>query len=115
MALKAYMAYDAELGSRDGAVLVFAHNIREAKRLGHPFVAEWTSGSWIDTRVNIIKNAQFLFNTEANKDKLLSDTPHVVDSPNACESCQLWGNELNANGLCEDCQDEEDVELKEGK
>ena len=101
--LKPYMGYNRDIGASEGAVLVFAHNIKEAKKIG------WYSmrdniiycGRYIDMAVNLMKGDHLY--KDADQAKLNHDIPHVVDSPTICKRCNLWGDELDEKGLCEDC------------
>ena len=108
--MKPYMGYSREGGSREGAVLIFAHNIKEAKRIGFKVLSSWITDEYTDMAVTLIKKGDFLFEqvSDWSKDKLAKGIPHVLDSPPSCKVCELWGSELNENGLCEDCQDYED-------
>ena len=99
--MKKYMGYAGD--SREGACLIFADNIQEAKKLAWPVIKDWFDVDYIDMRVKWIKDSDFL---DSEK---LSDKPHVVDSPTVCKSCELWGvSELDENGLCEMCAGWED-------
>ena len=104
--LKVYMGYDNLGGSSEGAILIFAHTAREAKKVAwnsYSFIQEICDGEYINLRVRLERNANHLFK-EANQDKLKADEPHVIESPTTCNGCELWGYELNKEGYCEDCQ-----------
>lgn len=106
--MKPYMAYSNELGSAEGAILVFAHNLKEAKRIGYGgLTGIGITDEFTDMRVNLIKNGNFLFEQvpQWSKDKLAKDEPHILDSPPCCKRCELWGYELNKDGLCSDCEE----------
>ena len=93
--LRSYMAYDRELGSEQGACLVFAATAREARRIAGPTVAEWGDGHWIDVTAKWLRSGCPHLRAQ--------DGPHVVQPP-TCRSCELWYEApLNANGLCEMC------------
>lgn len=102
--LKTYMGY-SEL-PEDGAVLIFAHNAREAKRIGYPVSCGWGDCDYIDYRAKLLRNHVWLFK-EADQEKLKTDIAHVNDNPATCKSCELWGSELDAEGVCLDCREEE--------
>ena len=108
--MKPYMGYSREGGSREGAVLIFAHNVKEAKRIGFGVLSPWITDEYTDMAVTLIKDGAFWFEQvpQWSKDKIVKDEPHVLDSPPSCKVCELWGSELNESGLCEDCQDYED-------
>ena len=108
--LKPYMGYSREFGSCEGAILIFAHDLKEAKRLAYPpLTCMGIVEEYIDMAVDWLKDHSFLFNDvpQWSKDNLSKDIPHVVESPPSCKSCLLWGYELE-NGLCESCRDEEE-------
>jgi len=100
-----YEGYDCLAGSCEGAVLIFAHNSREAKKVGWntpTFLQTICDDEYINMRVRYLKSSGFLFK-EANQEKLANDEPHVIESPTCCNGCEMWGYELNKNGYCEDC------------
>lgn len=107
--LKMYMGFDSEDGSEGGAVLIFAHNAKEARDIGHPYVADFFSTDWIHMRVRWLKHAEHL-RAEGVKEKLDNDIPHVIDSPRICPNCELWGNTpiklKDGREVCEGCRDE---------
>ena len=99
--MKTYMAYAGE--SEAGAVLVFAHNIKEAKRIGFPAVSSWCpDAEYIDMRVSWLKDCNWLFE-QADKAKLDAGIPHVIEDPISCKDCEKWGMKLNEDGVCESC------------
>ncbi len=100
--MKAYMAYSYTAGSSEGAVLIFANTIREAKKLAwDTYISEYCDGEWTDLRVSIIKNQPWLFK------EMTKETPHVIESPKSCDHCTYWGNsEIGEDGLCDDCREE---------
>jgi len=103
--VKAYMGYSKEYGPQEGACLVFAHNAREALKLARPVLSVWFDGlEYVDARVKLLKDSDHLFRTEADSAKLERDEPHVIESPEVCRSCEMWGNKLNEHGLCEYCE-----------
>lgn len=102
--MKAYMGYDAGNGSWEGAVLIFAHNAREAKRVGGPEVRLLFGSEFIDVRVRLIKDADHLF-PEADQEKLSQGIAHVIDSPRSCVRCEYWGYPIGEDGVCELCRE----------
>ncbi len=115
--LKAYMGYSREAGSKEGAYLIFAHNIKEAKCIGFDAMSGTIVGDYTDMGIVLCKDSDFLFDQvpQWSKDKIAKGVAHVVDSPPTCKQCELWGKELDVNGICEDCQDDFDGELIETK
>jgi hypothetical protein len=101
--LKPYMASGGE--PQDGAILVFAHNIKEAKKVAwssNSFLSDVCDSEYINLRVVYLKESPHLF-TEGDKEKLLDGTPHIIETPATCKDCNLWGYELDEDGYCEFC------------
>jgi hypothetical protein len=113
--LKPYMGYSREGGSREGAVLIFAYNLKEAKRLCWPYISGIFTDEFTDMAVRYLKDHKYLFNQmpKWSKEKLNVGISHVVDSPPCCKSCEIWGYDLNEQGYCPDCQDEIDADKVE--
>lgn len=108
--MNAYMGFSRSLGAHEGAVLIFAHTAREAKKVGWYAVCLFFTMEFTDMAVRRLRDSDWLF-LEANQDKLTNDIPHVIDNPHTCKCCELWGRaEILDNGLCEDCN--ADVELE---
>lgn len=94
--LHPYIVYDRVAGSEEGALLVFAHTGREARKLAWPEVRSWFDTQWIDLAVRRLKGDA----THLRR----SFEPHVIEDPPACDRCEHWFvTPLNADGLCEDC------------
>ena len=96
MSLKTYIGYDKFEGARGGAVLIFAHSIKEAKKLAFPVLQEWFDMDWIDMRVNRI------YGDWLQKEKLKNE-PHTVKNPKVCEVCETWGTEPYDEHICKYC------------
>lgn len=109
--MRAYMIYSRGLGSEEGAALVFANSAKEAKKVGWNGIGyDLTDGEYIDLGVRWIKGEDYLFE-QANQKKLGAGIAHVIDSPKSCVMCEMWGvSPLDENGLCENCQELEEVE-----
>lgn len=101
-----YMGYSKSVGSREGAVLVFAHNPKEAIALAQPILTSWF-GNPPDATVKLLQNPEYFLETEADPEKLAQDIGHVKESPACCSDCGFWGLPLNSNGHCENCSDGE--------
>ena len=101
--LKAYMAYDRIAGSEGGAILVFAHNSKEAKRVSYPTVNSCFDSAWTDAAVRLIRNEQIY--DQANTDKMNDGIPHVIEDPIACIDCHQWGHPMMESGRCEGCEE----------
>jgi len=108
--MKAYMGFSKEGGPSEGACLIFAHNAREALKLARPFLDSWFNLGFTDSKVKLIKDAEYFFKTEANPKKLAKDEAHIITSPRVCKQCETWGDELDNNGLCSECADEQEEE-----
>jgi hypothetical protein len=99
-----YMGFSREAGWSECAILIFAHNSKEAKKIG------WSDGGsslitdeYIDFAVNRMRE-DYIYK-DASKDLLERGIAHVVDSPTCCKKCELWGIPMNEEGICEDCLD----------
>jgi predicted Zn-ribbon and HTH transcriptional regulator len=97
--MRAYMGFSRSIGSQEGAVLVFAHNAKEARKLTYDdgLVVD----EWIDTAVKWIRESH-LFDC-ADKAKLARDEPHLIDDPPSCRACYQWGHPIDADGYCPQC------------
>ena len=111
--MKAYMGYSREAGSQEGAILIFAHNAKEARQIGFPFMTDLFDSDWIDAAVRWLKDSPHIF-AEANQVKIEADEPHVIDSPKSCNRCELWGKPMDERGICEDCREVEEEENELG-
>ena len=98
--LNIYMGYSRSAGKEEGAVLVFAHTAKEAKKL--TFNDGLVVDEWIDTAVKRLKNKPWLYN-ETRQEILGEDIPHVVESPTVCKICGQWGDEIQEDGSCSEC------------
>jgi len=103
--MKAYMVYSRTAGSQEGAALVFAHTVREARIIG------WHSCGWEITDEYIDLAARWLRDSPWLMSQKLGDEPHVIDAPKCCDVCQLWGRRPYTDRICCDCADEIEVGL----
>ena len=101
--LKPYMVYDRNVGPQEGAVLVFAKNSKEAKKLGYKAVDCFVICEFIDTGVRRIWDDLDYFYSIADKEKLEKGIPHVIDNPPCCKKCGMWGYPLSEDGICKFC------------
>ncbi len=104
--LKPYMGYSQVAGAQEGAILIFAHTVREAKTIGYPAGNDLFLTDYIDFAVRLIKD-DYNF-CDADKKLLAVDKPHVIDNPTSCKHCELWGFQLDSFGVCESCRDNGD-------
>ena len=95
--MKIYMGYDQRVGSSEAACLVFANSIREAKRLAFPVIKFWFDSEWIDIRVRVLADHEYL------RSEQKEEFPHVVESPVSCSECHMWTNGAIKNGSCNSC------------
>jgi hypothetical protein len=110
--LKIYMGYYGN-HPEDGACLVFAKNVREARNLSFSILDSWFGVEcYIDVKAVLLKNEDYLYK-EADQEKLNNEIAHVVESPESCSSCELWGRSELVDGKCEYCRDDEAYEVKE--
>ena len=99
--MKAYMGYSRGGGAQEGAVLIFAHSAREAKKVAWGgILSDICDGEYTDAAVRLLKKEGF---DEANQEKLSADIPHVIDNPRTCKGCEMWGVDIQENGYCIDC------------
>ena len=108
--MNAYTVYLS--GLRDeGACLVFAPTVRIAKVVGHACMVGWWDGiDWTEVRANRIREPSLSWCIgHAHPQKWERRVPHAIESPPACDRCNLWGGPLSddPDGLggrvCEDC------------
>jgi hypothetical protein len=98
--MKPYMAFSRAAGPQEGAFLVVADNIREAKKLA------WRQCpmdfmEYTDLGIKLMGDANGM--ALADLAKVAAGIPHVVPDPVGCEACQMWGAGLTADNLCADC------------
>lgn len=102
-----YMGFSRLVGPEEGAVLIFAHTAREAKKVGWPALCYFFTTEFTDAAIWRIPDSHDWLWNEANQDKLNNDIPHVIDEPHCCKRCEMWGHaEILENGFCEDCNAE---------
>ena len=97
--MKAYIGASRCMGSEEGAILIFANNIKEAKKLAwnNSLMSDMIDNEYTDLEVRWLKTSPWLFKEMKSKE------PHVIESPTMCKECQQWGYELDENGICEGC------------
>jgi hypothetical protein len=112
--LNTYMAFSRNAGPEEGAVLVFAHSVKEARKVGWNALSGDLTDEYIDFAIRRIRKSPWLFN-EANDLKLANDEAHVIDNPKSCGHCGLWGIEpIGNDGFCDPCREELEELKKEG-
>lgn len=103
-----YMAYSRRLGPLEGAMLVFAHTVREAKKFAYQCadVSDICGNEYTDLAVNKIRNKDWLYE-DADQKKLAAGMPHVVWNMKTCKNCETWGGSpIGEDGLCEECHED---------
>ncbi len=105
--MKPYMVYSREGGSCESASLAFAHTVREAKRIAWPVVSGTIVEDYPDLAVTLLKDADFHF-SQADKEKIKADIPHVIFAPVSCPRCNMWGYKILEDGICENCHEEDE-------
>lgn len=99
--LNMYMGFSRAAGSEEGACLIFAHTAKEARKLAHRIIRGWYDDDWLDTAVRRLRKAPWLM-LEADMTKLAEDTPHAIECPKTCPTCNQWGHE-QIDGRCANC------------
>jgi len=103
--LKPYIGFSRALGSPEAAILIFASNRQEAKKIGWPVASGMMVDEYIDFGIRSMKDRPHLM----EQAKMLM--PHVIDSPEVCPKCELWGSpptkDSKGNLCCEDCEDDD--------
>jgi hypothetical protein len=102
--LNTYMGYSRGAGPEEGAVLIFAHSVREARRVGWNSFGSELTDEYIDFAATRIRKSPWL-NEEADGLKFANDEPHVIDNPDCCMECGQWGQSpIGLDHLCEECR-----------
>ena len=97
--LNAYMAFDRIQGPSEGAMLVFATNAQQARKLSFGVgFSEWSQ--WIDWVATKIKDLPEHL-------QALADQGPVIECPPVCPSCKHWGGHTREFRMCSRCWDEE--------
>ena len=101
--MRAYIAYSRGAGPEEGAILVIANTLREAKPLAWGTLDLFDVDEYIDMAVIWMRGDHIM--ALADQTKLAAGEPHVIDSPAGCESCELWGYDVNPDGTCCGCDE----------
>jgi len=106
--MKLYMGFDRQVGSEEGSILIFASSAKEARKIGWGFVRDWFDTEWIHMAIKRIKTNIHHLEKNANQKMLKAGISHVIDSPEICPGCEMWGGGEPENGKCEHCFEWED-------
>jgi hypothetical protein len=102
--LNAYMGYCSEAGSQEGAILIFAHNSKEARKLGWITMKALYEVPWTTMSTRLLRKNLVMLKKDADQTKLAKGIPHVVDDMAVCPNCELWGEDgVDENGKCGYC------------
>ena len=107
--LKPYIGYIGD--AAEGAVLVFAHDRGQAKRLAWETLRGWFDAAYIDTRVRRMRDHDDWLQRLANAEALAAGRAHAVDDPASCNRCETWGIPLLPSGVCTRCDEESRLEF----
>lgn len=104
--MKTYMVYSRNGGTIQGAFLVFAHSVREAKKVAWPQVKGVLVGEddYTDLAVKQIRGEGEYLSTLADVKLLRSGIAHVVQRLPSCTICLTWDSRLGDDGLCDCCR-----------
>jgi len=101
--LKPYTVRDPE---DDFAVLIFHFTAKQARHMGYHVLTGFSEDyQFIDIRAKWMKDSDFIYK-EAVQELLEKNAPHSVDDPSCCQECETWGQELNENSRCPDCENQ---------
>jgi hypothetical protein len=111
--LHPYMAYSQSMGAEEGAELIFAHTLQEAKGVAWNSTArEIVDSEYIDLAVKRLRDhAEYLL-TLADPAKREKGIPHAIDNPPSCSECWTWGRPLT-DSICALCAEEIAFEKRE--
>lgn len=96
--MKEWMGWDEAAGSSECAILIFAPNHKEAKKMAFPSLQSMMDSEFVDIRVKQIKE-------EKHQHLLKEEVPQVIDTPPSCPVCEIWGDTPHGE-ICEGCQDD---------
>ena len=93
-----YMGFDSTAGSGEGAVLIFANNNKEARKIGWPDMKALHDTPWLTMSVRRLRG-----NLEHLQKQAIHEGPHCIYDVECCPNCELWGEdmgEIDAEGHC---------------
>lgn len=105
--LNPYMVYSRGAGCEEGATLVFAHSVQEARVVGWHGAGSDFTDDFLDLAATRLRDVPWLY-AEGNQSKHAADIAHEVDNPRSCSRCEKWGHsEIGEDGLCDECREEQ--------
>lgn len=106
MSLHPYMGFVGD-APEEGAVLVFAHDAREARPLAYLGLNGLSETAYVDVRVRRMRKHLDYLRTLGDDEKLAEDRSHVIDDPRSCPSCGCWGVPIeDGDNACQRCRAE---------
>jgi hypothetical protein len=106
--LKLYMGYSRETGSNEAAVLIFAHDSKEARKVGWSEMKFLHDTPWMDMDVRWLRKNLEALSKNADPKKLAAGEAHCVVDVAVCPVCELWGEEgPREDGSCGYCETED--------
>ncbi len=97
--MKMYMGFNSFYGKNEAACLVFANTAKEAKKIAFPVIENWFGGGWLEVKIKMLRDSEYL------KSLSTSALPHVIEFPETCPKCELWGTGEIVNGSCSNCKE----------
>lgn len=100
--LRAYILYNRQYGPQEYAFLIFHFTGREARNIFLPWWCPLDFVEFTDIAWRRIWDEENVFPL-ANQEKLANNQPHIVESPECCETCHLWGCGVHEDMTCKHC------------
>lgn len=75
----------------EGALLVFAHTSKEAKKISYQAIMRFDMYcEYTDVRIKLLNGREFLYKY-ADQELLYKNKPHYTSDIPACKQCGYWG------------------------
>ena len=100
------MGFSRENGPFEGAILIVASSIKEAKRIGAvDAVMSLFTDEYTDVALKWIRESEGIKAVAplGDQDKIKAGSPHIVTDPECCPECGLWGQGVDMSGDCLHC------------
>lgn len=107
--MKTYMAYSRHAGVAYGVFLVFAHSVREAKKVAWPEVKDVLVDGcdYLDLSVRTIKSEDNYLFELCDREMLDNGIAHVIEQLPSCYVCLMCDSRIGDDGLCRHCRKEQ--------